>query len=148
VQSGTYPIVKTPAVDRNGTPSQITIKGGSMPFSTIRFDKADTTFTELARSALVAGIHGVRGDGTLGAVLDKPLAESPPDTSTWHQPEGIVIHPTPYTPTGALGEAVQVHLQNPGVVHGTQVVVDGALSGRRLPLKLYNNFVRWVMVYA
>jgi hypothetical protein len=134
-------------LDRSGNPSVITIKGTTHNFNTIKFS-TDTTFTNNARAAFTASLRTVRDSGNLGTVLDKPLDQSPPDTKTWHQAEGVIIHPTPYAPPTGLGAEVQVQLQNPGTVHGTRVEITGALSGQQLSLKLYNNFVRWVWVYV
>ena len=132
------------ARNRDGTPSTITIKGTTSTFSTTQLSK-DTKFTSAARAAFQASLRQVRNTGSLGIVLDKPLDQSPPDSSTWHQPEGIVVRPTPHT---GLGAGVDVQVQNPGMVHGTQVQLDGAFSGGQLSVKLYNNFVRWVWVYV
>ncbi len=140
-----------PAVDAKGQPSQITLGKPGTPtttFSTIRLNKTDTTFTENARSALRAGVVGVRDDGDLGTVLDKPLDESPGDTSTWHQPEGIVVNPTPYMAPSGLGAGVDVQIQNTGLLFGTYTVLNGEFSDGKVPLKLYNNYVRWVSVYV
>jgi hypothetical protein len=141
-------VISDQVVNRNGQPSQITIKGTDYTFSTNKLNKDAPGLLDAARTAFVSGIHTVRDTQDLGTVLEKPLDESPPDTSTWHQPQGIVPRPIPYVPPTGLGAAVQVRLQNFGTVHGTQVVINGDLSGRHLPLKLYNNFVRWVFVYV
>ena len=134
-------------LNRDGTPSTITIKGTTSGFSTTQLSK-DPKFTNNARPAFQASLRQVRDTGSLGTVLDKPLDQSPPDTSTWHQPEGIVAHPTPHAPSTGLGSGVDVQVQNPGTVHGTQVQLTGAFSGGQLPVKLFNNYVRWVWVYV
>ena len=146
-------VLTNQVLDRHGNPSQITIKNTkgdtlTTPFTTNTLNQDAPGLIDDAHAAFTAGIHTVRNDGGLGTVLDKPLDESPPDTSTWHQPQGVVPHPIPYVPHTALGAAVQVRLQNSGTVHGTRVVINGDFSTGQLPLKLYNNFVRWVWVYV
>ena len=154
-QSGQDFASLVPVVDANGQPSQIQVGTQTTGFSTVQLNKTDPTFTDTARSAFVAGIQGVRDTGTLGTVLSRPLDASPPDTSTWHQPEGIVVTPTPVTSGAAIGGystgvggAIDVRIQNTGLLFGTYTALDGSLSGSQLPLKLYNNYVRWVWVYV
>jgi hypothetical protein len=110
----------------------------------------DTTFTTTARSAFVAGIHGVRDNSSLGTVINQPLdaLHDTSDTSTWHQPEGIVPTATPYVPPTGEQAAVEVHVNNTGLLYGTKTELNGALSGRQVPLRLYNDYVRWVWVYV
>jgi hypothetical protein len=143
------------AMDPNGHPAQITVKGETTTFSTVQLNQTDPNFTATARSAFIAGIRGVRNTGSLGDVIDQPLDEihnPAQETSTWHESEGIVIAPTPYTPPSGVGTGVQIQVQNqnplPTGLHGTFTMVNGALAGGQLPLKLYNNFVRWVSVYV
>ena len=147
-----------PAVDAHGNPSQITIP--TQPptittFSTFRLNKTDPTFTATARSAFVAGIVGVRDTGSLGTVVDVPLDETSGDTMTWHQPASGAIVPTPYSTakaktgkTSAAGAGVGVEIQNPNLLYGTYTALNGALAGSQVPLKLYNNYVRWISVYV
>jgi len=147
-----------PAVDSQGNPSQITVGTQSTTFSTIRLNKTDPTFTENARSAFSAGITAVRDTGSLGTVLDKPIDQTSGDTLTWHQPEGIAITPTPLAtpnlagrrPRGASGSGagLAVQILNTGSLHGTYTAANGPVSGSQVPLKLYNNFVRWISVYV
>jgi hypothetical protein len=139
-----------PAVDANGQPVEITVKGQTTTFSTNQLNQTDPNFTATARSAFIAGIQGVRNTGKLGKVINQPLDEiqDKQDTSTWHEPEGIVIAATPYTPPSGVGAGVQVQVENPGLLYGTYTVLNGAYSGGQLPLKLYNNYVRWVWVYV
>jgi hypothetical protein len=147
-----------PAVDAQGNPSQITIP--TQPptittFSTFRLNKTDPTFTGPARSAFIAGIVGVRDTGSLGTVVDVPLDETSGDTMTWHQPASGAIVPTPYSTakaktgkTGAAGAGVGVQIQNTNLLYGTYTALNGALAGSQVPLKLYNNYVRWISVYV
>jgi len=129
---------------------QITVDGQTTTFSTVQLNQTDPNFTATARSAFVAGIRAVRNSGSLGEVINQPLDEihDEQDMSTWHQPEGIVIAPTPYTPPSGVGAGVQVQVQNTGLLYGTYTVLNGGYSGGQLPLKLYNNYVRWVWVYV
>jgi hypothetical protein len=139
------------AVDANGNAAEIMVGGETTTFSTVQLNRTDTTFTATARSAFTAGIRRVRNTGSLGEVIDRPLDEihDPMQTgSTWHESEGIVIAPTPYTPPSGVGAGVQVQVQNPGLLYGTYTVLNGAYSGGQLPLKLYNNYVRWAWVYV
>ena len=139
-----------PVVDANGHPSQIKVGSRTTTFSTVQLNQTDTTFTATARSAFVAGIQGVRDTGSLGKVINQPLDEihDTHDTSTWHQPEGVIIPATPYQPPTGLQSGVSAQVQNTGLLYGTYTALNGALSGRQVPLKLYNNYVRWVWVYV
>lgn len=154
-QSGQDFAALAPAVDATGQPSQIQVGTQTTGFSTFQLNKTDPTFTATARSAFVAGIQGVRDTGSLGTVLSQPLDASPPDTSTWHQPAGLVVTPTAVTASATLGgsppplgAALEPQIQNTGLLFGTYTALNGSLSGRQLPLKLYNNYVRWVWVYV
>jgi hypothetical protein len=111
--------VHVPVVDANGQPSQIKVGSVTTTFSTIQLNRTDRTFTSSARSAFTAGILGVRDNGDLGSVIDRPLDQIPGDTNTWHQPEGIVITPTPYGPSGRVAAGIDVQVENSGLLHGT-----------------------------
>jgi hypothetical protein len=139
-----------PAVDANGNPSQIKVGSQTTTFSTVQLNQTDPTFTANARSAFVAGIQGIRDTGSLGKVINQPLdaIHDPQDTSTWHQPEGVILPPTPYQPPSGLQSGVTAQVKNPGLLYGTYTALNGPLSGRQVPLKLYNNYVRWVWVYV
>ncbi len=144
--------VHEPAVDANGQPSIIKVVGKdgtseSGTFATIQLNKKDATFRNTARSAFTAGIRGVRDTDSLGLVLDKPLEAVQGDPGIWHQPEGIAVSATPYIPGGVAAD-VNIQLQNTGYLHGTKIAVTGSYAGGKLPLKLYNNYVRWVWVYV
>src|SRR5215475_9931111 len=149
-QAGQDYATLVPAVDATGNPSQIKVGSQTTTFSTVQLNQTDTMFTAKARSAFVAGIQGVRDTGRLGKVLNQPLdaIHDPQDTSTWHQPEGVIIPPTPYQPSTGLQSGVTAQVKNPGLLYGTYTALNGALSGRQVPLKLYNNYVRWVWVYV
>ena len=145
-----------PVVDADGNPSQIRVGTQSVALTTVKLNSTDQTFTTTARSAFVAGVRGVRDTGgpptPLGKVVDRPLDElhDTADTSTWHQPEGVVPTATPYVPPTGEQATVDVHVTNPypTLVYGTYTQVTGALSNRQVPLKLYNNYVRWVSVFV
>ena len=155
-QQGQDFATSVPAVDASGQPVEITVKGKdttkTTTFSTNQLNRTDPNFTATARSAFIAGIQGVRNTGSLGKVINQPLDEihDEQDSSTWHVPEGVVIAPTPYVPPSGVGAGVQVQVQNPfpTLLYGTYTQLNGALSGGQLPLKLYNNYVRWVWVYV
>ena len=137
-------------VDRSGQQSQITVGGKTVPLQTVQLNRTDQTFQNTARDALVAGVLGVRDTGPLGKVIDRPIdaIHDTQDSSSWHQPQGLVITPTQYVPPTGVGAGVQVQQQNPGLFHGTEIDINGPLSGTQLPLTIYNDFVRWVWVYV
>ena len=139
-----------PVVDADGNPSEITVGDQTFPLTTVKLNSTDQTFTTTARSAFVAGIHGVRDTGGLGKVINQPLDQlhDTSDTATWHQPEGVVPTPTPYAPPTGEQATVSVQIKNTGLLYGTKTELNGALSGGQVPLKLYNDYVRWVSVYA
>ena len=118
--------------------------------TTVKLNTTDATFTSTARDALVAGVHGVRDSGGLGNVIDRPRDElhDTSDIATWHQPEGVVPTPTPYVPPTGQQATVDIHVKTTGMLYGTKTVVNGALSNGQVPLKLYNDWVRWVSVYV
>jgi len=43
---------------------------------------------------------------------------------------------------------VNVSIQNEGLLFGTYTAANGPASGGTVPLKLYNNYVRWVSVFV
>jgi hypothetical protein len=149
-QAGQDYATVVPAVDADGNPSQITVGSQTVALTTVKLNTTDTTFTETARNAFVAGIHGVRDTGSLGKVIDQPLDQlhDTSDTATWHQPEGVVPTPTVYVPPGGPQATLSVQVKHPGLFYGTKTFVNGGLNGGQLPLKLYNNYVRWVSVYV
>jgi hypothetical protein len=147
-QNGQDFLTQEPAVDANGQSSQITIGELTTTFTTYTLNKTDPTLKATCRSAVKSGIQGVRNNGSLGTVLTKPLDESPPDTSTWHQSEGTIVKPAAYVPGTGLESGVNVQVENSGLLFGTYTSLNGGYSGGIVPLKLYNNFVRWVSVYV
>ncbi|WP_139559081.1 NHL repeat-containing protein [Methylotetracoccus oryzae] len=146
-QSGQDYATMEPAVDASGNPSQIKIGNKTTGFSTVHLS-SDPNFQSTLQTAVVAGVQGVRDTGSLGTVLNRPLDETPGNTSTWHQPEGIVPTSTPYTPPTGVGTAVQAQVQNTGLLYGTYTATNGDYAAGQVPLKLYNNYVRWVWVYV
>jgi hypothetical protein len=137
------------AVDSDGSPSEIELDGEPVTFSTIRLNESDVRFRRNLRGAVHAGISGVRDDPDLGAVIDRPLDEEPgASRKTWIQPEGVVAKPEPYGDHLRAQAGVEAKVKNPGSLFGTKTVLRGGVSDRKVPVKLYNNFVRWVWVYV
>ena len=141
--------ILTPAVNPNGTPTQIKVGDTTTTFSTASLNP-DSTFQGTVHDAVVAGIHGVRDTGGLGKVVDQPLdaLQDTSDTATWRATEGVVNTATPYTPPTGVGAGVTVTVANTGLLHGTYTALNGSLNGRQVPLRLYNNYVRFVWVYV
>jgi hypothetical protein len=137
------------ATDPDGSPSQIKVGDQITTFSTTVLNSSDQTFVDAHVSALKAGIAGVRDSATLGAVIDKPLEQDrAASTKTWIQPQGIVPQPTPYSPTLATGAGLDIQVKNDGFWYGTRTKVTGGYQNGKVPLTLYNNFVRWIWVYV
>jgi hypothetical protein len=123
----------------------------------------DDQFKRRLKSAVKTGISTVRDDGRLGAVIAKPLDDrprnvlrgrdkpgndrEPTSTATWIQPEGVAPQPIAYKPA-LKGTAIDVKVKNTGLNFGTYVTVNGDYAKGKVPLKLYNNYVRWVSVYV
>ncbi|WP_158002579.1 hypothetical protein, partial [Methyloterricola oryzae] len=63
-------------------------------------------------------------------------------------PQGMTVTATPYTAPAALGASVDVDIANQGLLYGTYTKTNGSVSGRAVPLTLYNNYVRWIWVYV
>ena len=131
------------------TPMQFQIDGQLQPVKTFRLSD-DKTLQGLVKSALTTGVKVVRNSADLGAVIDKPLDATPAAaTKTWVQPSGMVPQSQPYAPATQLGAAgLQVQIKNPGDLFGTRTVLNGAYNNQQVPLRLYNNWVRWVQVYV
>ncbi|MBV9196083.1 MAG: hypothetical protein JO168_18255 [Solirubrobacterales bacterium] len=139
---------QVPATNRDGSPAQIKLGNTTTTFSTIKLSN-DAGFRSSLRGGVSAGIHGVRNDGALGAVIDKPLVEDPSaSTKTWVQPQGVLPQPTRHTASPVLRSGVQIKVKDESSLFGTYTVVNGGYSGGTVPLKLYNNFVRWIWVYV
>ena len=131
------------------TPMQFQIDGQLQEVKTFRLSD-DKTLQGLVKSALTTGVKIVRNSADLGAVIDQPLDATPAAaTKTWVQSSGMVPQSQPYAPPTQLGAAgLQVQIKNPGDLFGTRTVLNGAYSNQQVPLKLYNNWVRWVQVYV
>jgi hypothetical protein len=148
----------TPVTNADGTPATIAIPivQGTPP-KVVGYDKtgfktnvlsAAEPFTTAVTTAVTAGVGGVRDTASLGAVIDKPLDQDPAAaTQTWVQPQGIMAQPQSPGPRGA-GAGLDIKIKNPGFLFGTQTDVTGPYNNGQVPLQLYNNFVRWVWVYA
>jgi hypothetical protein len=137
------------AVNRDGTPAHLLIKGQLKTFTTIQLNSTDSTFTGNMTSAVVAGVHGVKNTGSLGTVVNQPLdaLQDKKDTSTWHTPEGTLPTVTAYSASPAADSTVTATVANSGLLYGTYTTTSPYANGQ-VPLKLYNNFVRWVTVYV
>jgi hypothetical protein len=137
------------AENPDGTPAQIKVGSTTTTFSTIQLNQTDPGFVQALRSGLSAAVTGVRDNAHLGAVINKPLDQDPAaQTQTWVQPEGVIPQSQPYAGSPQLGAGLDIKVKNPGVLFGTQTVVNGSYSSGSVPLKLYNNYVRWVWVYV
>jgi hypothetical protein len=135
--------------DADGSPSQIKVGDTTTTFTTFKLNTDDASFAQATKTALSAAVVAVRDAQSLGAVIDKPLEEVPSASSaTWVQPQGVVATPQPYTTGLAASQLSVTVVQNPGVPSGTTTTVNGSYANGQVPLKLYNNFVRWVWVYV
>jgi hypothetical protein len=148
-QSGTDFATLVQATDADGTPSQIKVGDTTTTFSTIQLNRDDAGFVATTKSAVTAGVLAVRDEPRLGAVTDKPLDESPPAAGqTWVQPQGVAPQPQPYSPSLGAGAGLDIKVKNGGFLFGTQTVVNGPFASGKVPLKIYNNYVRWMWVYV
>ncbi len=155
----TQPAAKNP----DGTPAKINVPvvqndkvvGYELAgFTTFQLNQNDKTFplvTQNARSALISAIGNVRNTASLGAVIDSPLEQNPSaSTQTWVQPQGLI--PQSLSVADArkkAGPGLSIQVTNPGDdVFGTKTEVNGDYNNGQVPLKLYNNWVRWVWVYV
>ena len=137
------------AVDPDGTPSEILVGDVRTRFSTIRLNNTDAKFQRNTRAAVSAGITGVRDEADLGGVIDKPLDEDRgASTKTWIQPRGIVTEPQPYGEHLQAQAGVEAKLKTSGFNYGTKTVLRGNYEDGKVPVKLYNNYVRWMWVYV
>ncbi|MBO0884575.1 MAG: hypothetical protein J2P17_30430, partial [Mycobacterium sp.] len=144
------------AVDNTGKAWPIKVGDQTTTFQTIVLNSSDPNFHSAARRAVSDGIVGVRDTTSLGAVITEPLENNPEvspgvpaATRTWIQSQGVVPVSTAYSPSQA-SSAVHVKIKRPGTVFGTQVKPAGTFDPAQmtLPLRFYNNFVRWVDVYV
>ena len=133
--------------DSDGSPTQFVIGGTTTTLQTVVLNQTDATFVETARDAVAASVLGVRDTAALGAVIDQPLEEVS-TTATWVQTTGVVPETT--LPQRLLQDTPTVHLKHRGTQFGTRVTVrgDGTLQNSQVPLRIYNNFVRWVDIYV
>ena len=137
------------AVDPDGKPSEILVGNVRTTFSTIRLNRGDAKFHRNTRAAVSAGVTAVRDDPDLGAVIDKPLEEAPAaSTKTWIQTQGVVAQPHPYGEDFQAQSGIEPKVKKPGFQFGTRTVLRGGYNDGRVPVRLYNNFVRWVWVYV
>jgi len=137
------------AVDDDGSPSVIKIGDTETTFSVIMLNDTDARFTAAAAASVSGGIAAVRDTAVLGAVTGQPLDEEPAaSTATWVQPQGIVPRAQPAAQAAAAAAAgVSVKVKNPGFLSGTYTRA-GSLSGTKVPVTVYNNYVRWIWVYV
>ncbi len=156
------------AQDRNGKDVELTFPAVKdrpavkSTFSTFELSD-DKQFRRTLKSAVTTGISAVRDDGRLGAVIAKPLDDkprnllkgsnkpgndgTPTSTATWVQPEGVAPKAIEYKP-GLKATGIDIKVKNTGLNFGTYVTVNGDYAKGKVPLKLYNNYVRWVQVYV
>jgi hypothetical protein len=59
-----------------------------------------------------------------------------------------VTTPQPYTTALTAGAGIDIKIQNPGFLFGTHTITNGGYTNGKVPLKIYNNFVRWIWVYV
>ena len=137
------------AKDADGTPTQIKVGDTTTTFNTFSFT-SDAGFQRSLKSAVASGVQAVRDTGSLGAVIDQPLDTQPAaSTKTWVQSQGAVPQTIPFAGPAQLGAAgIDINVKNPGNVFGTKVEVNGTYSNGQVPLRLYNNWVRWMWVYV
>ena len=149
MQAGGRPYASMPmARNADDHPVTITIKGQSTTFKTFLLS-SDSGLQQAVKGGVSAGVVVVRDTSGLGAVINQPLEQDPgASTQTWVQSQGIVPQTQPAAGPGQLGASLDITVKNPGFLFGTQTVVNGSYSNGQVPLKLYNNFVRWVWVYV
>ncbi len=138
-----------PALDPDGSPSVIKVGDQEATFSTVVLNDSDAKFSAATKASVAGGVSAVRDTASLGAVTDKPLDEDPAAaTATWVQPQGVIPTSQPYSTGLAAGAGVDIKVKNPGFLFGTQTKVNGSYANGKVPLKIYNNFVRWVWAYV
>jgi hypothetical protein len=146
-----------PGTQADGSPTQleITDKTGATTtttFGTIQLNASDSGFRQALKAAVSGGSMAVRDSGALGQVIDKPIAEYPTGTpfKTWVQSEGVTKSPQAYTPPLLRADgSVAVNISNGGTSYGLRTDNTGGLSANReLPIRIYNNYLRWVWAYV
>lgn len=134
--------------DPDGSATKITVNGETTTVKTFKLS-SNSGLQQSVQAGVSAGVAVVRDTSSLGAVIDKPLEQVPAaSTRTWVQPQGILPQTQPANGPTQLGAGISIQVTNPGFLFGTQTVVNGGYSNGQVPLKLYNNFVRWVWVYV
>ena len=136
------------ALDADGTPWMITVRGTSTAFKTYH-SRTTRSSRRCSRRPRRASVVAVRDNADLGAVIDQPLEQVPAaSTKTWVQSEGLIPQTREFAPGAARGRGLDVTVKNPGVVYGTQVTAGAVNANGTVPLQIYNNWVRWIWVYV
>ena len=134
--------------DTSTNPPTVTTK----TFTTVHLNRDNAGFVAALKSGVTAGVKGVRDTSSLGTVIDQPLDESPAaSTSTWVQSQGVTPQSTPYSPpdtTELTAGGVEVTVKNTGFLSGTHTKTNGTYSDGQVPIRIYNNFVRWMWAYV
>ena len=141
-------------VDASGKPVELVFPettnnpATTSTFETFKLDD-DAKLNRALKDAVSVGITTVRDSTKLGAVVDQPLVDEQRSKSNgiWIQPEGV--RPVVREHTSALkASKVDINIKNTGLNSGTYVAANGDFADGKAPLKLYNNYVRWVSVYV
>jgi hypothetical protein len=144
----------------DGTPMQLEIKdktGVTTTFTSgsIQLNPTmDAGFRQVLKAGVSGGSMAVRDSGSLGQVIDKPIAEFPTGTpfKTWVQSEGVAKSPQAYTRPllrATTDNSIAVNISNGGTSYGLRTDNTGGLSANReLPIRIYNNYLRWVWAYV
>ncbi len=150
-----------PATDPNGSATELKIPivdpntkkvtgYKTTGFATTKFTD-DQNFRDALSSAVISGIREVRDTSSLGAVINKPLDQDPAaSTKTWVQPDGVIPTPKPYPPASPskTADGLQIKVKDAGLVFGTRTEISGSYADGKVPLRIYNNWVRWIWVYV
>ena len=160
-----------PATDPNGSATELKIPivdpntkkvtgYKTTGFATTKFTD-DQNFRDALSSAVISGIREVRDTSSLGAVINKPLDQDPAaSTKTWVQPDGVIPTPKPYPPaspsktadgtraTTSASGGLDIQIANEGLLFGTYTIRNGTFANSKMPLRIYNNWVRWIWVYV
>jgi hypothetical protein len=148
-----------PATQADGSPMQLEITDNTgatntTTFGTIQLNASDSGFRQTLKAGVAGGSMAVRDSGALGQVIDKPIAEYPQGTpfKTWVQSQGVAKSPQAYTPPLLRATAdgnVSVNISNGGTSYGLRTDNTGGLTANReLPIRIYNNYLRWVWAYV
>ena len=98
----------------------------------------------------------MRNSGRSRQVIDKPIADYPKGTpfKTWVQSQGVTPQAQAYTPPRppprrSAAAALDVNIANTGLLYGTYTKTTGGInSSRQVPIRIYNNYVRWIWAYV